>query len=237
MRLLAMVLVDPRRAVQEAIGQPRPAAVVLGALVTIALLGAATLPRQLDLLFASLAPTGDLARDLHHAAMQAGLTRIIVAGRLMPPPTLLVAALVLGLTAEPVLSLAEDRRRAVWTVVLLGLAPLMVQRIGELAVMYLSAVGSPPRPGDAVSVAHRFTTGPLLLWWSDNPPRWLVSVNQRFNLISLWSLVVWTVGLKELDGRPLASWHVALPAACLAVAAMATWWLSPMVAGVLLGTP
>ncbi|OGU33379.1 MAG: hypothetical protein A3K13_04835 [Gemmatimonadetes bacterium RIFCSPLOWO2_12_FULL_68_9] len=237
MKLIAMVLVDPRRAVQEAIGQPGPAVVVLGALAITALLGAATLPRQLDLLFASLAPTGDLARDLHHAAMQAGLTRIIVADRLMPPPTLLVAALVLGLAAEPVLSLAEDRRRAVWTVVLLGLAPLMVQRIGELAVAYLSAVGSPPRPGDAVGVAQRFTTGPLLFWWTDSPPPWLVSVNQRINLVSLWGIVIWTVGLRELDGRRLASWHVALPATCLAVAALATWWLSPMVSGLLLGAP
>lgn len=237
MKLIAMVLVDPRRAVEEAMGRPRPLVVALGVLTITALLGAATLPRQLDLLFAALAPTGDLARDLHHAAMEAGLTRIIVVDRLVPPPTLLVAALVLGLAAEPVLSLAEDRRRAVWTVVLLGLAPLMVQRIGELAVAYLSAVGSPPRAGDAVGVAHRFTTGPLLFWWTDSPPRWLVSVNQRFNLITMWGIVIWTVGLKELDGRRLASWHVALPAACLAVAALATWWLSPVVSALLLGTP
>src|SRR3990172_542781 len=228
MKLIAMVLVDPRRAVQEAIGQPGPAVVVLGALAITALLGAATLPRQLDLLFASLAPTGDLARDLHYAAMQAGLTRMIVADRLMPPPTLLLAALVLSLAAEPVLSLAEDRRRAVWTVVALGLAPLMVQRIGELAVAYLSAVASPPRPGDAVSRASRFTTGPLLLWRADNPPDWLISLSQRFNLVSLWGLLIWTVGLKELDDRRLASWHMALPAACLALAALATWWLSPV---------
>ncbi len=237
MKLIALVLVDPRRAVQEAIGQPRPAVVALGVLVITALLGAATLPRQLDLLFAALAPTGDVARDLHHAAMEAGLTRIIVADRLMPPPTLLVAALVLGLAAEPVLSLAEDRRRAVWTVVLLGVAPLMVQRIGELAVTYVSAVGSPPLPGDAVSVASRFVTGPLLFSWTDTPPSWLVSVNQRLNLVTLWAVVIWTIGLKELDGRRLASWHVALPAACLGLAALATWWLAPMVAGLLLGTP
>jgi hypothetical protein len=237
MKLIAMVLVDPRRAVREAVGQPRPALVALGVLVFVSLLGAATLPRQLDLLSASLAPIGDLARDLHHAAMQAGLTRIIVADRLMPPPTLLVAALVLGLVAEPVLSLAEDRRRAVWTVVLLGLAPLMVQRIGELAVAYVSAVGAPPRPGDAVGLASRFTTGPLLFWWTESPPPWLVSVNQRFSLITLWGIVIWTVGLKELDGRRWASWHAALPVTCLGVAALATWWLSPMASGLLLGAP
>jgi hypothetical protein len=235
--LIALVLIDPRRAVRVAIGQPRPAVIALTALVTTALLGAATLPRQLDLLSASLAPMGDLARDLHHAAMQAGLTRIVVADRLMPPPTLLVAALVLGLAAEPVLSLAEDRRRAVWAVVLLGLAPLVVQRLGELAVVYASAVGSPPRPGDAVGLASRFTTGPLLFWWTDNPPPWLVSTNQRVSLVTLWAIVIWTVGVKELDGRRLASWHVALPVACLGVAALATWWLAPMVAGLLLGTP
>jgi len=237
MKLLAMVLVDPARAVREAMGQSRPAVVVLGAVLLTALLGAATLPRQLDLLYAALAPTGDLASDLHHAAMEAGLTRIIVADRLMPPPTLLVAAVVLGLAAEPVLSLAEDRRRAVWTVVLLGLAPLMVQRIGELAVAYLSAVASPPRPGDAIRLAHSFSTGPLLFWWTDAPPAWLVSVNQRFNLVGLWAVVIWTVGLKELDGRRLAPWQLALPVACLGIAALATWWLSPAVAALLLGSP
>ena len=237
MKFLALVLVDPRGAVREAMGRPRPVVIALGALVLTALLGAATVPRQLDLLSASLAPIGDMARDLHHAAMRAGLTRIIVADRLMPPPTLLVAALVLGFAAEPVLSLAEDRRRAVWAVVLLGLAPLMVQRIGELAVAYVSAVSLPPRPGDAVGLASRFTTGPLLLWWTDSPPPWLVSVNQRFNLMTLWGIVIWTVGLKELDGRRLASWHVVLPVTCLAVAALATWWLSPLVSGLLLGAP
>lgn len=237
MKLLAMVLVDPRHAVQEAMRQPRPAVVALGALAITALLGAATLPHQLQLLLASLAPTGDLARDLHHAAMEPGLTRVIIADRLMPPPTLLVAALVLGLAAEPVLSLAEDRRRAVWTVVLLGLAPLVVQRIGELVVTYVSAVGSPPRPGDAVSLASRFTTGPLLFSWTDSPPAWLVSVNQRLNLVTVWSIVIWTIGLRELDACRLAGWHVALPAACLAVAGLATWWLAPMVAGLLLGSP
>jgi hypothetical protein len=237
MTLAALVLLDPRRAIREAVGQPRPALIALAALAATVLLGAATLPRQLDLLSAALAPMGDLARDLHHAAMRAGLTRIIVADRLMPPPTLLVAALVLGLAAEPVLSLAEDRRRAVWAVVLLGLAPLVVQRLGELAVVYASAVASPPRPGDAVSLASRFTTGPLLFWWTDNPPPWLVSVNQRFSLVTLWGSVIWTVGLTELDGRRLASWHVALPLACLGVAALATWWLAPMVTGMLLGSP
>lgn len=237
MRLILLVLVDPVRAVREAVTAPRPAVVALAALGITALAGAATLPRQLDLLFASLAPIGDLARDLHHEAMEEGLTRIIVADRLVPPPTLLLAALVLGLAAEPVLSLAEDRRRAVWTVVLLALAPLLVQRLGELAVAYVSAVGSPPRPGDAVSVAGRFKTGPLLFWWTDSPPAWMVSVNQRINLVTLWGCVISSIGLKELDARRLAGWHVALPAACLALAALATWWLSPMVTGLLLGTP
>ncbi|MBI2401164.1 MAG: hypothetical protein HYV20_00150 [Gemmatimonadetes bacterium] len=49
MKLIAMVLVDPRRAVEEAIGRPRPLVVAIGVLTITALLGAATLPRQLDL--------------------------------------------------------------------------------------------------------------------------------------------------------------------------------------------
>lgn len=237
MKLLGLVLIDPRRAVQEAMRRPGPVSVAAAAVAVTVLLGAATLPKQLHLLLTSLAPMGDVGRDLHHAAMQAGLTRVIIANRIVPPPTVVVAAIVLALAAEPVLVLAEDRRRALWTVVLLGLAPLFVQRIGELAVTYLAAGGVPPTPGEAISLPQRFVTGPLLAWpWSDAPP-WLVSFNQRCNLVTAWSVVIWAIGLKELDGRRLATWHVTLPTFCLALAALATWWLSPMVTSLLLGAP
>ncbi len=234
---LGLVLLDPPSAVREAIRRPRPGVLALAALAGAAVLGAATLPRQLSLLAASLAPTGNMLRDLHHAAMRTGLLRLIIADRLVPPPTIVIGAVVLALAAEPILSLAEDRRRAIWAVLLLGLAPLLVQRMGELAVTYLAAVGEPVRPGDAVGLPQRFTTGPLLLWRTGDPPPWLVSLSQRANLISVWSLILWTIGLKTLDGRRLSAWHVALPPACLGLSAFLTWWLTPMVASLLLGSP
>ncbi len=237
MKLLGLALLDPRSAVEDAILRPRPGRIAVAALVITALLGGATLPRQLDLLAAALAPTGDLFGDMHHAAMQGGLLRVIVADRLVPPPTIVVAAIVLALAAEPILALAEERRRAIWAVLLLGLAPLMVQRVGELAVAYLTAVGTAPRPGEAVSLPQGFVTGPLLLWRSGDPPPWLLSLSQRVNLVSVWSLALWTVGLKMLDQRRLSLWHVALPWACFGLAAFSTWWLAPMVTSLLLGSP
>lgn len=121
--------------------------------------------------------------------------------------------------------------------VLLGLAPMVVQRVGELAVTYLAAVGGTV-PGEAIALPQRFTTGPLLVW---RPPeeaaRWIVSVNQRINLVSLWSVVIWSAGLRVLDQRRLAAWHVGLPLVGLGLAALCTWWLSPLAAGLLLGQP
>lgn len=237
MKLVGLALLDPRSAIEQAIGRPRPGRIAATVLAITALLGAATLPRQLSWLTAALAPTGDLFGDMHHAAMRGGLLRVIIADRLVPPPTIVVAAIVLALAAEPILSLAEDRRRAVWAVLLLGLAPLTVQRVGELAVAYLTAVGAPPHPGEAVGLPQGFVTGPLLLWRSGEPPPWLLSLSQRANLISVWSLILWTIGLKMLDQRRLSPWHVALPLACFGLAAFSTWWLAPMVTSLLLGSP
>ncbi len=232
-----MALVDPLEAARASLREPRPGALLLGVLAAAMLLGGATLPRQLTLLAQALAPTGDLLRDLHHAAMRDGLVRIVVADRIVPPPTLLLGAAVVAVAAEPILMLSQENRRAVWAVLLLGLAPMVVQRVGELAVTYLAAVGSPP-PGEAIALPQRFTTGLLLVW---HPPegaaRWLVSLNQRINLVSLWSVVIWSAGLRVLDQRRLAAWHVGLPLFGLGLAALCTWWLSPLVAGLLLGQP
>lgn len=236
---MGAALVDPWGGARATARAPGPGTLLLALLALVVLIGAATLPRQLDVLARALAPTGDLPRDLHHAALRDGLLRLIVVDRVMPPPTLLLATVVVAVAAQPILMLSEDTRRVIWSVLLLGLAPLVVQRLGELAVTYLATVGPVPAPGEAIVLPQRFTTGPLLFWRPapGETARWLVSLNQRINLISLWSVLIWSLGLRVLDGRRLAIWHVALPAVSLTLAALATWWLSPLAAGLLLGQP
>jgi hypothetical protein len=127
----------------------------MGALAGI---GAATLPQQVALLGRALAPVGDPLVDMPHALMRSGLLRLIIADRLVAQPTLILAAVLLALAAEPVLAVARDRRAAVWAIAVLGLAPLMVERVGELAITYLALPGAHVVPGDAVRAPHRFVT-------------------------------------------------------------------------------
>jgi hypothetical protein len=235
--LFANALFDPGAAIRDATRQPRPVLVGAIGLGMVCVLGLATLPRQLSLLASALAPAGDVLRDMHHAAMRSGLLRVVIADRLVPPPTVVLAGVILAVAAEPVLALAGERRGAIWTVALLGMTPLIAQRAGELAVTYLAAVGSLPTPGEAVALPQRFSTGPLLLWGAGEAPAWLVSLSQRLDLITFWCLVPWTIGLRELDGRRLASWHVVLPLTSLAFGGLATWWLAPLATSALLGPP
>lgn len=237
-RQLAQSLVDPPAAARSAAAQPVPWLALVAVVLVAAALGAATLPRQLDILSRALALTGDPIRDLRNGTMHDGLLRLIVIDRLVPPPTLVLTALLLVGAAEPVLALPRDRHRLLWAVVLLGLTPILVLRLGELAVTYAAALGPAPRAGDAVSLPHDFSTGPVLLWPGDtHPPVWLRSLSQRINLLAAWSVALWAIGLRELDGRRFATWQVLLPASCLAVAAVITWWLSPMSTALLLGRP
>ena len=59
-------------------------------------------------------------------------------------------------------------------------------------------------------------------------------LNDRLNLIVLWSAVLWSVGLRGLDGGSLRPWHMALPVACIAGAGIVTWALGPMAYGAIL---
>lgn len=238
LRCVGSVLIDPVGAHREAARRPRPLGVAAALLVGLALLGAATLPRQLALLERTLGSTGDPMLDVQQALMRAGLLRLIVADRLVPSPTLVVTAVLIVAAAEPILALARDRRSAIWTIALVGLAPLVVERIGELAITYVLPFGAHVTPGDAVSSPHRFVTGPLLFWRRSEPaPGWLELLNQHVNIISLWCVAIWTIGLRELDGRKLAPWHIVLPAACLIAAGVLTRMLTPLVLGMLLGRP
>jgi hypothetical protein len=202
-----------------------------------AALGAATLPRQLHELSRALAPAGDPLRDAQHAMMWSGLLRFVLVDRLVPPPTLLLAAILLVLVAEPVLALPRDRRPALWSVAVLGLAPILVQRIGEAVITYLPMEGVVPVPGQVLNLPHQLVTGPLLLWPQSTAPPWLHILDARLNLISIWSLALWTWGLRCLDGRRLEAWHVGVPLATLVGAGLLSWMFTQPVVLLILGRP
>lgn len=236
MRRMLRALADPPEAMRRAALDPRPlrtAAALAGAALV---LGLATLPRQVAILNRVLAPTGDPAGDMYHEALRAGLLRLIVADRLIPSPALLLAGVLLVAMAEPVLMLARDRRKAIVQVAVLGLATLVVDRVGELSITYLLPLASQVTAGDAVLAPHRFRTGPLLLWRAASPaPAWLELLEPRANLIVLWTVVLWSLGLRELEGRRLSGWHVALPLACVLGGGVVTWILGPLVVPAILG--
>jgi hypothetical protein len=236
-RRLIAVLVDPTATTRSIAAEPNAVSLALVLFAISLLLGAVALPRQLDVLNEALAPMGHAALDLHHRAMRSGLTRVIVADRLMPPPTVLLAAGLVVLVSDPLLVLPTERRPSLWSVVLLGLAPLLVQEIGELALTYLAAPAD-PTPGDAVALGSRFITGPLLLWRGDfAAPYWLEVVDARLNLITLWCALLWVFGLRAVGGGPLRAWHVAVPLSSLGMAGVITWIINPLVVRALLSSP
>jgi len=238
LRTLVAALTSPAAACRALAREPRPVALGLFLAVAVTAAATATIPRQLDLLERALAPGGDVLRDLHLAAMQTGLLRLIVVDRLVPPPTLVLAGMLLVIAADPVLAVSEERRRILVALAVAGLAPLLVQRLGELAVTYLSVLPNHPRPGDPIGLPQRFATGPALLWWRDAPvPAWLLAVNTRFNLFAAWCVVIWSIGLRQLDGNHRSGWHVGLPVCCLALAALTTYWFRSLATALVLGMP
>ncbi len=236
--LFGTVLFDPSGAASSVGRRPAFPGVALAAFISLLVLGAATIPRQLAVLQRALGATGNASQDLHYGMMGEGLTRLILVDRLVPSPTLVLSAVVLVLLAEPLLGLARDRRAALWTVAVLGLAPLVAQGIGELVLAYSTTLSARPTPGDAISIGNRFDTGFLLLWSGNSPPpEWLVILDARFNLITLWCVALWAVGLQTLDGAELRGWHVAVPMASLVVGGVITWILAPVVFAAILGRP
>ena len=236
-RRVVTVLVDPAGATRSAATDASPWSIALTVFTIAIVLGALALPRQLALLSEALAPMGQVALDFHHEAMRSGLTRVILADRLVLSPTLLLAAALVVLVSEPILSLADDRRKGLWTIALLGLAPLLVQEVGELALTYMAAPND-PTPGEAVGLANRFVTGPLLFWRGETPaPLWLQILNSRLNLITLWCVALWVIGLRTLDGGRLLPWHVVVPLTSLGIAGVVTWVGTPLFTSALLGRP
>lgn len=236
MRRLLSALIDPPEAMRRGVLEARPLRTAAALASAVTALGLATLPRQVAILNRVLASTGDPQSNLHHEALRSALLRLIVADRLVPAPALLLAAVFLVAVAEPVLMLARDRRAAIVQIALLGLAPLLVDRLGELAMTYLVPLADQVTAGAAVLAPHRFRTGPLLLWWSPEPaPAWLELMEPRTNLIVLWAVVLWSIGLRTLEGRTLETWHVVLPLVCVMAAGVVTWILGPLVVPAILG--
>ncbi len=230
------VLVDPLRNFRRI--QTDESWWVPGVLVLLgaALLGLATVPKQLRLLSEALPGVSDVLLSAQHAAIRGGLSRLVFLDRLVPTPTLLVAGIILGLVADSLLSLPRERRWTVWATIGLGLAPIVVGRVGELVLTYLVQADA-MTPGHALTLPHRFKTGPLLFWWSDKPAsRWLEVVDQRFNLISFWTVGVWAIGLQVVDeSSQLQAWHVLAPVFCLGLAGTITWASGPFIVAIILG--
>lgn len=223
-------LADPQGAARAAVASPAPWRVLVVLVLSWTILGIGTLPRQLALLSHAFAPTTDPALAAGREALATGLVRLIVMDRLVPFPVVLVGAVLLVLAAEPVLMLSRDRRSAIIAVAVLGLAPVVIGRGGELAFTWIADPGATATPGTALTLPHRFATGVGLFWLGDaSPPAWVELLEARVNLVTLWCAAVWAVGLAELDSGRLERWHVLLAFGCLAVAGLVTWVAGPIV--------
>ncbi len=229
LRLLGM-LVDPTSALRSAVRDPQATRLTIVLVLSLVVLSLGTLPRQLALLAEVLA-----GPDSRYALMRPGLVRLIVVDRLVPPPSLVLAAGVLVLLAEPALGIARHRRAALVAVAVLGLAPVGVQRVGELVVTYAAAVAR--TPGAVVELPHRFVSGPLLVWSGRGAPTWMHVVDARVNLVALWCVVLWSLGLKELVAARLGPWRFALPVMAVMIAGVMTWAFSQPFLLLLLGRP
>lgn len=231
------MLVDPAGSIRASLRDPVVVPMIASVVLGCAALGAATLPRQMQELWAAVAPIGDPLRDVPHAMMWRGLRRLALVDRLVPPAGALAAALLIVLAAEPVLALPRDRRHALWSVAVLGLAPLLALRMGELVITYLPHGPGLRPPGEVLRLPHQFVTGPLLIWPAESAPAWLHVVDARLNLITLWCVVLWMLGLRGLDGGRLAAWHLAVPLAALVGGGLFSWLLAPPVISLILGRP
>jgi hypothetical protein len=237
MARLGSVLFDPVSSLRGAVRDPAlwPTAIALAA--GLALLGSLTLPRQLADLALALAPVGSPLQDGAHAMMRPGLLRLMLADRLLPPATPVLAAALLALGAEPVLALSGATRRAPASVAALGLAPILIERLGEVALTYLAPHTPQPVLGAALGLPHRLVSGPLLFFSPGAAPAWAETLEPRLNLFTLWCLVLWILGLRALDGERLRGWHVGLAIAALAGGAVLSWALTSPAVALVLGSP
>jgi hypothetical protein len=232
---LMSVLIDPRATIRLVLDDPSPMRMAVVFLMVAALLGLATLPQQLALLETALPIPREPMLAAQQEMLRRGLTRLILFDRLLPQPAVLVGGGLLVLLAEPALMLARDRRSALGALAIIGLAPLLVDRLGQLVLSLLVSSHQVVSAAEAIRLPHRFVTGPLALWHAPSPaPAWLELLNARVNLVSLWCVALWVVGIRELSGGKWAVWQLALPVVSLAGAGVVTWAVAPWVLAMLL---
>jgi len=217
----------------EALGEPGAAMDVAGSrhaalalaslLVLVCALGAASLPRLLALLAAALDPAGSPLAAAHADALHAGLVRYLLADRLLPPLPLVAAAAIVGLVAAPMLAGSRVAGRAVCGVIAVGAAPLVVQRLGELVVVWTTP-SSGLVAGDVVGLASRFNVGlaGVLGAAGVSMDGALGVAAEATNAIGIWVIALWGWGLARLDrgaargrGRPVV-WPYLLAAGAYA---------------------
>jgi hypothetical protein len=238
----------------EALGSPGAAMDVAGSrhailalvslLVLTGALGAAALPRLLPLLATTLAPGGSPLLAAHTDALREGLTRYLLADRLLPPLPLVLAALMVAVVAAPILASSRVTARAVCGVIAVGAAPLVVQRLGELLVVWATP-GDGLVAGDVAGLAGRFNVGLAGIFSAAGvvPGGALSVVAEAANAIGLWVVFLWGWGLARLDreasrGRSgLAAWPFALAVCAYSVGYAAYAALLPTYLMLVMGVP
>ncbi len=212
----------PTAALLETRTGPDPL-VLASVVVLVSCLGALALPRLLGLLAASLATGRSPLLDAHAAVLRAGLARLVVADRLLPPLPYCFAAALLALAAAPLLAERGVRPLTVVCVIAAGASPLLLQRLGELAVVWLV----PPdglASGDIVSLPARFNVGAagVLAAMGTLPGGWAGVAAEAANAVGIWVVGLWGAGLALLArGETAAARSAALPAWPFVLAAAA----------------
>jgi hypothetical protein len=181
----------------------------------VAALGVLALPRLLDLLGAALAPSGQALLDAHLGVMRAALARLLIVDRVLPPLPYVIGALIVAVAAAPALAGRGVPFRAVVAVLAVGAAPLLVQRVGELAVVWLTSREGLVA-GDVARLPARFNVGlagVLGLAGITASGAWSVAA-EAANAFGVWVVVLWGWGLASLQrsaspagrGAVLPSW-------------------------------
>ena len=223
----------------------RPAAALTSLVLLAAALGAACLPRLLGLLDGALRPTGQELLDAHLAVLRLGLARLIWFERLVPPLSFAAGGALLWLVAAPVLAGRGVSAGRVAAVLALGLAPVLVQRAGELAVV-LASPAAGLAAGEVARLPARFNVGlaGALAAAGVVAPGWLGVAAEAVNGIGVWVVALWAWGLSRLDRDALRSGRTAhapwwVLAAALAYAAGCTLYaaLYPVLLLLVMGAP
>jgi hypothetical protein len=200
----------------RAVGAGHGALAGASLLLLLALLGALALPRLSALLAASLAGNGATLLGAHDAALRTGLGRYILADRMLPPLPYVFGALIAAAVAAPVLAGRGVRAGTVVGVLVAGASPLLVQRLGELAVVWLTP-GGDLAAGEIIGLPARFNPGVagILAAAGTSVGGWRSVAAEAANAVGLWVVLLWGWGLARLDRGPRS----AAPRA-----ADACWW-------------